>query len=129
MSKKTNNSNGSQKKKKVNMFTNEMIGYFGKPTFTKEDIIYENKLHDRMRELGIRVPDTLGEDSEDDILTDDEMEAMHYLYRELEVPEDLKQRLMSRKRVIKEVKSYNVTIPREEALRMLEEISNKKKKQ
>jgi hypothetical protein len=105
-----------------------MIGYFGKPTFTKEDIIVENRLHAKMEELGIKVPDSFGDDSEDDILTDDELEAMHYLYRQQEVPEDLKQRLMSRKRVRTEVKSYIVTIPREEALKYIADKPRNKKK-
>jgi hypothetical protein len=114
-------------KKHKNKFTTELIGEFGKPTFTKEDMIIENRIHDKMEELGIKVPDTLGNISEEDIRTDDELEALHYICRQQEVPEELQQRLKSRKYVRKEVKHYDVTIPREEALRMMNEFSKKKR--
>jgi hypothetical protein len=98
---------------KTNSFSAEQIGYFGKPTFTKEELIQSNIIENRMKALGIKVPNSFSSSNKaynDSIYTKDEMEALKYIYANKAIPVELEQRLIDRMVPEKESKNYDITI-------------------
>lgn len=74
-----------------NSFSADQIGYFGKPTFTQETLQIEKNRNKRMDELGIK-RFGFGEGKED--YTEDEKEAIKYIYKDEAVPIELADRII-----------------------------------
>ena len=74
-----------------NSFSAEQIGYFGKPTYTKESIRAEKIRHERMDALGIERGGFSSEKGNE--YTDDEKEAIRLIYENKEVPKELADRI------------------------------------
>lgn len=83
-----------------NSFSAEQIGYFGKPTYTKEGLQLEQLRFQRLQELGIERHDFSSNGSN---YTDDEKEAIRLIYENKEVPKELADR-------IKEYHSKNCSV-------------------
>lgn len=73
-----------------NSFSAEQIGYFGKPTYTKEGLQLEQIRFQRLQELGIERHDF---SSSGNNYTDDEKEAIRLIYENKEVPKELADRI------------------------------------
>lgn len=74
-----------------NSFSAEQIGYFGKPTYTKEGLQLEQIRFQKLQELGIeRAGFSSGKGSK---YTDDEKEAIELIYENKEVPKELADRI------------------------------------
>jgi hypothetical protein len=86
------------------VITNEMLDYIRNPGFTKEEKIKEMKRFELMIELGLPLPnafnsnDSESKDKDKCMYTKDEFMALDCIYNNREIPEDLRQRLLARKK-------------------------------
>ena len=78
-----------------NSFSRDQIGNFGKTIFSKEDMKKERLKHDRIRSLGIRIPDSFG-DANTNCYSEDELIALECIYSNKAIPEDIEQRLINK---------------------------------
>jgi hypothetical protein len=118
------------KKSKENSLSADQIGYFGKPSFTREDLIQSNLIKSRMRAFGIRVYDSFanensGSNSSSGLYTEDELEALKYIYANKAVPEELAQRLIDRQLPKKRTETNDITISDEEIEEFLAKVDSK----
>lgn len=107
-----------------NSFSLDQVGEFGVQHASAEDIQMEIMRHNRMRALGIHVPDSFDNSTSnnDDKQSEDELEALKYIYLDKALPEDLEQRLIDRmkNKIQSKNASYDITISEEEINQFLQ---------